>query len=598
MLKTISFFIKPYKSQFAIVLAATIVVSLLESLNLAILLPLFNALLSPSDDIFQGMPTFVSSLKGLFPFRDEMLSVFVLFVGVTVTKTLTDMLREWLKASTSGRVFYDLKNRLLAKYSGLSYQSIISQRQGALIYNCTVSSKMVATFLLKLSDGFSEVFKILAILFVLAGMQPVPTAFAIGIGIVFYGLSHYLSRKVSYNIGRERVKYGTAQNVIINEFFNGIKSIIVFNAMKRWLKEFDRQNSVFTRLYIRDNVWMNAPKYMMELVTASLIFGTVVYLKLAHSAQFSSYLPVIGVFAFALVKLMPSVTNMGRIRMELLGNLPELEVVKKGITEKMPQRRQGGGSISAFEDLIKFTGVSFHYDQGAEILHDINLTIEKGKVTAVVGASGSGKSSLVNLMLCLLEPAGGQISVDGMDMKEIDIEQWNRLIGLVSQDTFIYHSTIKDNISFGDDSFSGDDIVNAAKVAYAHDFISAMPEGYETVVGERGMKLSGGQQQRLAIARAVLRKPEILIFDEATSALDSVSEKIVQDAIYNLSKDHTIIIIAHRLSTIRNADKIIVLDKGRVVETGVHEELMKANGDYSRLAQGSVMNRTENLEVQ
>lgn len=189
----------------------------------------------------------------------------------------------------------------------------------------------------------------------------------------------------------------------------------------------------------------------------------------------------------------------------------------------------------------------------------------------------------MNLVLGLLEPTGGKIFIDGTDIKEIDLEQWNRLIGLISQDTFIYHSTIKDNISFRDDLFAQEDIVNAAKVAYADDFISAMPKTDEAVVGERGMKLSGGQQQHLAIARAVLRKLEILIFDEATSALDSVSEKIVQDAIYNLSKDHTIIIVAHRLSTIKNADKRVVQDKGKVVDTGVHEELMKAGGDYARL---------------
>lgn len=588
MLKTISFFIKPYKSLFALVVIATIITSVLESLHVAVLLPLFNALLSPSKDIFEGMPKIVSNFKIVFPFSDVILSVFVLFVAITIIKVLVGMFREWLKAYTSGSLLYDLKNRLLTKYSELSYQSLLGQKQGALIYNCTVSSKMTATFLLKLSDGLSEGLKIFAVILVLAGMQPMATSFAIAVGVVFYGLNHYLSKKVSYNIGRGRVISGTGQNVIINEFFNGIKSIIVFNARERWLKKFSKQSSIFTKLFIKDNIWMHAPKYIMEFVAVTIIFGTVVYLKITYPSQFASYLPLIGVFAFALVKLLPSITSMGRIRMELLGNLPELEMVRHALTEKLPTRRKGGREISVFKDAIKFVDVSFHYDSGEDVLHNVNLVFGKGETTAVVGASGSGKTSLINLILGILEPSEGQIIVDGVDMEEISLEHWNRLIGLVSQDNFIYHSSIKDNITFGDDSFTDKEIVHATTVAYAHDFISAMPDGYETIVGERGMKLSGGQQQRIAIARAVLRKPEILIFDEATSALDSISEKMVQDAIQGISRDHTVIIIAHRLSTIKNADKIIVMDKGRVVETGAHDELINSGGDYSRLAEGSL----------
>ena len=178
--------------------------------------------------------------------------------------------------------------------------------------------------------------------------------------------------------------------------------------------------------------------------------------------------------------------------------------------------------------------------------------------------------------------------MDGVPLGTIDIESWNQRIGLVSQDSFIYHSTVKDNITFGDNSFNEEEIINAAKVANAHDFIFDMKEGYETIVGERGMKLSGGQQQRISIARAILRRPDILIFDEATSALDNISEQMVQEAIQNLSENHTVVLIAHRLSTVKEADKIIVLNEGRIVEAGLHDELIKASGSYYKLSQGGL----------
>ena len=258
------------------------------------------------------------------------------------------------------------------------------------------------------------------------------------------------------------------------------------------------------------------------------------------------------------------------------------------MTEELHTRRKGGQAVSTFNNSIEFSNVSFCYREGVDVLQNIDLTIEKGKVTAFVGASGSGKSSLINLILGLLEPTKGGITVDGVPLGTIDIESWNQRIGLVSQDSFIYHSTVKDNITFGDNSFNEEEIINAAKVANAHDFIFDMKEGYETIVGERGMKLSGGQQQRISIARAILRRPDILIFDEATSALDNISEQMVQEAIHNLSENHTVVLIAHRLSTVKEADKIIVLNEGRIVEAGLHDELIKASGSYYKLSQGGL----------
>jgi len=321
----------------------------------------------------------------------------------------------------------------------------------------------------------------------------------------------------------------------------------------------------------------------VEFVGQALLLGLLLALRLMSPQGFGTALPKVGVFAMALVQLLPAVTNLGRMRMELLGAVPEAESVYHELTGPMPRRKDGTEALTSFEKSIDLENVSYGYEDRQILFDDLNLTIEKGKVTAIVGPSGVGKTTLINLILGLYEATGGRILIDGVSLQEFKVDTWLSRIGFVSQDPFIYHATVADNIIFGRNGHSMHRVVEAAKIANAHGFISELPEGYETVVGERGMKLSGGQQQRVAIARALLDDPEILILDEATSSLDSISEKLVQEAIENASRDRTVLIIAHRLSTVRYADKIIVLDAGRVVEEGSHQELIGRQGHYARL---------------
>ena len=217
------------------------------------------------------------------------------------------------------------------------------------------------------------------------------------------------------------------------------------------------------------------------------------------------------------------------------------------------------------------------------LLKGITFSIKKREVTAIVGPSGAGKSTIVNLLLRLYEVNKGRIAIDRVDLREMTAESYLSKIGYVSQETFIFNGTIGDNIRFGLDHVSPEEIIEAAKVANAHEFILSSEKKYETVVGDAGIKLSGGQRQRIAIARAMLRKPEIIILDEATSSLDNISERAVQEAIYKISQHTTVLIIAHRLSTIQKADKIIVLDQGRIVEDGTHGELLQKGKAYFQM---------------
>ena len=231
-----------------------------------------------------------------------------------------------------------------------------------------------------------------------------------------------------------------------------------------------------------------------------------------------------------------------------------------------PSKKPAAGKVKfrGFNSSIEFNRVSFDYDRGGCLFTDLKFSIKKNETTAIVGTSGTGKTTVVNLLLGLFAPSKGRIMIDGVDLREYDIESFRKKIGFVSQDSFLFHSTIFDNITFCSNEYSEADVIEAAKLANIHEFIMSLRDGYKTIVGERGSKLSGGQQQRLAIARALIRKPEILILDEATSSLDAKSEEEVHRAISGLAHKYTVIMIAHRLSTLKGADRVLVLEGGAI----------------------------------
>ena len=240
--------------------------------------------------------------------------------------------------------------------------------------------------------------------------------------------------------------------------------------------------------------------------------------------------------------------------------------------------------VKEFKECIEFKDVCFAY-ASEPVLKNINLKIPKGKTVAIVGPSGGGKSTMADMLPRFYDVDSGEILLDGTNIKDYKMEDLISLMGIVTQEAILFNDTVYNNITFGMENVTEEQVINAAKVANAHEFIVAMEEGYHTNIGDRGGKLSGGQRQRLAIARAVLKNPPILILDEATSALDTESERLVQDALTNLMKNRTSIVIAHRLSTIQNADEIVVLQKGEIIERGKHEELINAKGLYSHLCE-------------
>jgi len=294
-----------------------------------------------------------------------------------------------------------------------------------------------------------------------------------------------------------------------------------------------------------------------------------------------------GKFSLFLVALLASlhpIKQIAKVYSEVNKGLAAAERVFEVIDEPVNIiDKPDAKSVGAFRDKIEIKDMTFKYPTSDDVLQDINFTIQKGEAIAFVGPSGSGKSTLMDLLLRFYDPTEGSITIDGVDLRDYKLDDLRNLMGMVTQEVILFDDTIAHNISYGRQDASMEDIINAAKAANAHNFILELDKGYDTIIGERGAKLSGGQKQRIAIARAILKNPQILIFDEATSSLDGESEYLVQEAIYRLMKDRTTLIIAHRLSTIRNCGRIVVLERGKIVEEGSHEELIKLEKVYKKL---------------
>ncbi|OGW39868.1 MAG: hypothetical protein A2Y97_10350 [Nitrospirae bacterium RBG_13_39_12] len=367
----------------------------------------------------------------------------------------------------------------------------------------------------------------------------------------------------------------------IGETVFGTRIIKIFNREKTMGDKFENDNQRYYRELLRVVRLKEFTKLIIDVVTGTgiaLVFwygGNMVIKGTITTGDFASILAAVYLM-FSPVKKIGDAYNSfqeSRASIERIDTLFNAE-----------QEEKGQIRIDGFKNSLKFENISFTFPgNNVPVLKDINLEIKPGEVIAIVGRSGVGKSTLVDLIPKFYSPSGGRLTINGLDINKVDIHSLRELIGIVSQDIILFNDTIKENIAFGKPGVSEAEIIEAAKMAYADEFIQKIPEEYNAVIGDRGLKLSGGQRQRIAIARAILKNPPILILDEATSSLDSVSETLVQKALEKLMKGRTTIVIAHRLSTIKNADRILIIEKGEIADTGRHEELISKNSTYREL---------------
>lgn len=575
----------------------TILSVIFGTLNLALVAPLLNTLFNPEKNELVKKPSGFFDIFNQFNYYASLANqhfgiykTLMIVCGVIILSVFLGNFFRYLSQRTMENLriqtLLNLRKSVFDHVMNLDIGYFNNERKGDIISK-VASDVQVVQF--SVTGTLQVIFKepltliaYLVVLFVISYKLTLMSMLIIPIaGLVIARIVKRLKRDAA----DAHVSYGTMISYL-DEALNGIRVIKAFNAKDFITKRFDDENEKYSRIVKSMARRQQLASPVSESLGVLMVGGIVLYggwliLGGTEGLNAASFIAYIAIFSQVMRPAKAITDSFSNIHSGLAAGERVLGLIDE---EPLIRDKPGAKDLISFNHSIKFENVSFRYNERI-VLNQINLEIPKGKTIALVGPSGGGKSTLMDMIPRFIQPDEGKIRVDGTDIQDYTLRSLRSMMGIVSQDSILFNDSIYNNIAFGQSGISIDQVVQAAKIANAHDFILATANGYETNIGDRGVKLSGGQRQRICIARAVLNNPPIMLLDEATSALDTESEKIVQDALNNLMKQRTSLIIAHRLSTIQHADEIVVIENGRIAERGTYLELIEKQGLFRRLTE-------------
>jgi subfamily B ATP-binding cassette protein MsbA len=513
--------------------------------------------------------------------KDSLYRFCKILLLLVLLKNLFGYAQTYLTEYLEQKVLYRIRRDVYAHIQSLPLSFFDREKTGHIISRITNDVNLLRGAVIGVVASIirNTLMTMIAILIILMVSWPLTllSLIVIPLNVGLMGLIGRQLKKRSH-----RAQEGMADmTAILEESITGIRVVKAFNQGDFEKKRFDRYSVRHLRQYIKMQMWGALSSPTSELLgTLSMI----VILWYGGSQVFDGKLAPENLFLFvgAMLWVITPVKNLSKLNTVIQQCRAAAERVFV-MLDLERERLDAPGRDAVFRQSISYNDVDFEYNPGEPVLSGVSFSVAPGEAVAIVGPSGAGKSTMVDLIPRFYTPRSGSITIDGVDIQEMGLRSLRSLMGIVTQDTILFNDTVRNNIAYGMEDRPLEDVIESAKMANAHPFIENLPKGYDTIIGDRGTQLSGGQRQRLAIARALLCDPEILIFDEATSALDTQSEMLVQEAIERLLKGRTTFVIAHRLSTIQNADKILVIEDGRLKERGTHSELLHQNGIYRRL---------------
>lgn len=574
-------FLKDHRRMIMAIVGVSLLVALLEGVVVGLMFPLIQG--GMQMDVKQGSGFLHAFLDGRsVAARFQIIAILLLLAAVT--KNAFVYLGSLLSSRLQMTVVKHFRLRCMEQLMkvGMNYLNNRKASDFQIIIDGYTDSVTGAIVLL-VSTALPQLFTTLLLSIVLFFVSWKFTLVAAVLVVIASLMVHKLSKNI---LVASKISYESRQvfNRGLLDIINGMKLIRQFSRQDYAENKFRSNVETFNQAKYRSDKILFSVSPAFEAIGISML-ALIVFFGAMLTAGDPGWVATLFTFVVVLSRLITPIKIVNHCRATIMEKIPVLKEIA-GLLDEEGKEYVNNGDV-AFKKLtqsIEFKEACFRYaDHLPIVIKGLDFTIPKGKKTAIVGPSGSGKSTIIELLLRFYDPQSGSIRVDGVDLKELDIHAWRRSIGVVSQDVFLFNDTIHNNIAFARPDATRQQVEEAAKGAHAHEFITGIPLGYEAIIGERGVLLSGGQRQRLAIARAILSDPDILIFDEATSALDSQSERFVQEAIGELGKGKTTIAIAHRLSTVFDADHIIVIDHGALVESGTHQELLAHGGIYAKL---------------